>query len=493
MNDWIQSDLLLYCFNQMHKYSDNFQYSVLRSLLLFLLIGNGLPGVWAADTAINKVDLEFLNDVQQRTFNWFWDYSNSQNGLTLDRAPKENAFASIAGVGFALTSYPVAVERGFLDRNHAVEKTLATLEFFMKSNQTEDPVETSGYRGFYYHFLDPESGLRFRKVELSTIDTALLMAGVLFCREYYHRDTELERRIRELSDFLYRRVEWDWTQVRGGLISHGWKPESGMLKHDYNGYNEAMILYILALGSPTHPVREDSWQSFVDTYTWTDFYGQPHVNFTPLFGHQYSHVWIDFRGIKDAYMREQGIDYFENSRRATYAQRSYAIENPLQWKDYSSDIWGLTACDGPANGEWEYMGEMRRFWTYTARGTSAVRRRDDGTIAPTAAGGSVVFAPEIVIPTLKAMVERYGNDVFTQYGFVDAFNPSFQYNESNLRHGHISPGIGWFDNEHLGIDQGPIILMIENYRSEFVWNVMKRSPYIQSGLRKAGFSGGWLE
>lgn len=452
-----------------------------------------LHGIADAVDPSDAHDSAFLNDVQQRTFKWFWDYSNPQNGLTLDRAPKENAFASIAGVGFALTAYAVAVERGFLHRNDAVAKTLATLEFFMQSSQSEDPIETTGYRGFYYHFLDPSTGLRFRKVELSTIDTALMMAGVLFCREYYDQDTELERRIRELSEFLYRRVEWDWAQVRGGLISHGWKPESGMLKHDYKGYNEAMLLYILALGSPTHPAREDSWESFISSCNVTDFYGQPHVNFTSLFGHQYSHVWVDFRGIQDAFIKEQGIDYFENSRRATYSQRSYAIENPMQWKDYSATIWGLTACDGPANTELGYLGGKRRFWTYTARGASAIRRHDDGTIAPTAAGGSIAFAPEIVIPALKAMVERYGDDLYTQYGFVDAFNPSFQFEAAKLGHGHIADGKGWFDNEHLGIDQGPIILMIENYRSEFVWNVMKRSPYIQAGLKKADFSGGWLD
>ena len=463
------------------------------ALLSWSLLWTEHRQVSGASFPVTEKDADFLQDVQQRTFKWFWDYSNPQNGLTLDRAPKENAFASIAGVGFALTSYPVAVERGFIKRNDAVKKTLSTLEFFLKSPQTEEAAETSGFRGFYYHFLDPVSGLRFRKVELSTIDTALLMAGVLFCREYYDQDTELERRIREVSDFLYRRVEWDWAQVRGGLISHGWKPETGMLTHDYKGYNEAMLLYILALGSPTHPARQDSWESYTSTCMWTDFYGQPHVNFTPLFGHQYSHVWVDFRGIQDAYMREMGIDYFENSRRATYSQRAYAIENPMQWKDYSWDIWGLTACDGPSNVELEYRGEKRRFWTYTARGASAVRMRDDGTIAPTAAGGSIVFAPEIIIPSLKAMVARYGDDLYTAYGFVDAFNPSFQFDAVKLGHGHIAPGKGWFDNEHLGIDQGPILLMIENLRSEFVWKVMKRSPYIQTGLKKAGFSGGWLD
>ena len=433
-----------------------------------------------------------LTDIQERTFRWFWDFSNDQNGLTLDRAPKPEAFASIAAVGFALTSYPVAVERGFLSRNDAVTKTLATLEFFKNSTQSEAQTDTTGYKGFYYHFLNPNTGERFRQVELSTIDTALLMGGVLFCLEYYDRDTELETRIRELADFLYRRVEWDWAQVRGGLISHGWRPEKGMLTHDYKGYNEAMLLYILALGSPTHPARDDSWKSFVETCEWHTFYGQPHVNFTPLFGHQYSHIWVDFRGIQDAYIKEQGIDWFENSRRAAYSQRAYAMENPTQWADYGENVWGLTACDGPVNMEMQYKGEQRRFWTYTARGASAVRIRDDGTLAPTAAAGSVAFAPEIVIPCLENMIQRYGEPLYNKYGFVDAFNPSFQFKTVPLRHGQLVEGKGWFDREHLGIDQGPILLMIENHRSGFVWEVMKRSPYVRKGLERAGFQGGWL-
>jgi hypothetical protein len=434
----------------------------------------------------------FLNDIQKRTFAWFWEFSNDQNGLTLDRAPKEDAFASIAAVGFALTAFPVAVERGFLKRNDAVSKTLATLEFFKNSTQSESAENTSGYKGFYYHFLDPNTGQRFRQVELSTIDTALLMGGILFCLEYYDRDTELESRIRELADFLYRRVEWDWAQVRGGLISHGWKPESGMLSHDYNGYSEAMLLYVLALGSPTHPAREDSWHSFVKTCQWNTFYGQPHVNFTPLFGHQYSHIWMDFRGIQDDYIKGQGIDWFENSRRATYAQRAYAMDNPMQWADYGENVWGLTACDGPVNIEMEFNGEKRRFWTYTARGASAVSIRDDGTLAPTAAASSVAFAPEIVIPCLRNMIQRYGNPLYNKYGFVDAFNPSFQFKTVPLRHGQLVEGKGWFDREHLGIDQGPVLLMIENHRSGFVWEVMKRSAYIRKGLERAGFEGGWL-
>jgi hypothetical protein len=216
------------------------------------------------------------------------------------------------------------------------------------------------------------------------------------------------------------------------------------------------------------------------------------VNFAPLFGHQYSHVWIDFRGIRDEYMRARGIDYFENSRRATLAQHAYAKANPMGWKDYGADIWGLTASDGPADTTVTVDGQERRFRRYWARGAALNDIRDDGTIAPTAAGGSVPFAPEITIPALRAMRARYGDALFTEYGFRDAFNPTVPVGLRVLR-GHIVPGVGWFDGDYLGIDQGPILIMIENHRSGLIWELMKRSPPIVRGLCRAGFRGGWLE
>jgi hypothetical protein len=202
-----------------------------------------------------------------------------------------------------------------------------------------------------------------------------------------------------------------------------------------------------------------------------------------LFGHQYSHAWIDFRGIKDAYMRGKGIDYFENSRRATYAQHEYARTNPGRWIDYSDSIWGWTACDGPRDTTFIVRGLKRGFRSYSARGTSVVENVDDGTIAPTAAAGSLPFAPEICIPALKAIRNRYGDKVWKNHGFVDAFNPTYMTD--------ATPD-GWFDVDELGIDQGPIALMIENLRDNFVWEIMKKNPYIVHGLERAGFSGGWL-
>ncbi|HSL70667.1 MAG TPA: glucoamylase family protein, partial [Longimicrobiales bacterium] len=203
-------------------------------------------------------------------------------------------------------------------------------------------------------------------------------------------------------------------------------------------------------------------------------------------------VFIDFRGIQDAYMRARGIDYFENSRRATLAQRAYAQANPMGWRGYRAEVWGLTASDGPIDLEREVNGQVRRFFTYAARGASHTETRDDGTLAPTAAGGSVPFAPEIAIPALRTMREQYDAGIWGEYGFLDAFNPTYQWTDQPVQHGRVLPGLGWFDTDYLGIDQGPILLMIENYRSQLVWQRLRRSPYIINGLKRAGFTGGWL-
>ncbi|RZA11564.1 MAG: Tat pathway signal protein, partial [Lysobacteraceae bacterium] len=304
-----------------------------------------------------------------------------------------------------------------------------------------------------------------------------------------------EDEIRRLGDKIYRRVDWTWAQERKPLISMGWKPEEGMLKYDWQGYNEALLVYVLALGSPTHPVGEDAYAAWTATYdrTWGKFHGQEHLSFPPMFGHQYSHVWIDFRGIHDRYTRSRSVDYFENSRRAVYSQQAYAIDNPSGWKGYGKHVWGLSASDGPTDASFEFDGTTRLFHTYAPRGAGIEYVLDDGTIAPTAAAGSIAFAPEIAIPAIEAMHARYGQDIYGEYGFLDAFNPSFTFADAPLRHGRVTERSGWVDGDYLGIDQGPILLMIENYRSDFIWKVMRRNPYIQRGLQRAGFSGGWLD
>lgn len=457
----------------------------------FALLGFFSLPLGASVKPIHVLDT-FFDSVESRTFAWFWDSTNPENGMVPDRTP-EKPFASVAAVGFGLTAIPVGIERGYVTREEGIERVLATLRFLRDAPQGDAASGVIGYKGFYYHFLDMDTGTRYQKVELSTIDTALCMMGVLFCQSYFDGATADEVAIREIAEELYQRVEWDWFTIRKSLLCMGWHPEHGFINADYKGYDEAMFLYILALGSPTHPVPESAWTDFTSSNRWADFMGQEHIVFAPLFGHQYSHVWIDFRGIQDELMREKGIDYFENSRRATIAQRAYAIQNPLGWKDYGPLIWGFTACDGPASIKHEYNGELRTFMTYNARGADADYISDDGTIAPTAAGGSLPFAPEHTVSALMEMVRRYGKHVYNEHGFVDAFNPSFDFEGVAPEKGTVVPYVGWFDSDQLGIDQGPILLMIENYRTGLVWETMKRNPHILRGLQRAGFKGGWLD
>lgn len=473
---------------------------VMRTVVLVLLSALGAaacgdstgPGENPPPDTVPTDPTAFLDDVQQRTFDFFWETSIPTNGLTPDRWP-DMPFSSIAAVGFALTAYPVGVERGWVSRTAAAERTHTTLRFFRDAPQGPSPTGVTGYRGFFYHFLQLDSGQRTGTTELSTIDTALLLGGVLIAREYFDGSDAVETEIRAMADSIYRRVEWDWAVARPPLVALAWSPEDGFAQYDWRGYNEAMLLYILALGSPTHPIDPAAWEEWTRTYTWASYYGQAHVNFAPLFGHQYSHVWVDFRGIQDTYMAERGIDYYENSRRATLAQRAYAVDDPGGWSGYGENLWGLTASDGPGNFTFSVGGQEREFRGYWARGASAARVRDDGTLAPTAAAGSVPFVPDLAIAALRYMVRTYGSHLYGPYGFRDAFNPSLGLVGAPVGDGTVVPGVGWFDEDYLGIDQGPVLTMIENYRSGLVWELMQQSPYVVTGLCRAGFSGGWLE
>jgi hypothetical protein len=460
-------------------------------LVAFLLSFSACAGHQATAPTVTPADHAFLDELQQRTFGFFWETTNPQNGLVPDRWPTPS-FSSVAAVGFGLPAYAVGVERGYVTRAQAADRVVTTLRFLWRAPQGAAAAGMTGYRGFFYHFLDMNTGHRFERVELSTIDTALLMAGVLFCQEYFGGASPTEAEIRALADSLYYRVEWTWPVNNPGRISMGWHPETGPIEYEWHGYDEAMILMILALGSPTHPVGPEFWSTYTSTNRWGAFHGQAHTGFAPLFGHQYSHIFIDFRGILDDYARSRGIDYFENSRRATLAQRQYAIANPTGWRGYGADVWGLTASDGPVDTVLVVNGAQRRFFTYAARGASHTEIRDDGTIAPTAAGGSIPFAPEYTLRALRTMRERYPQ-LWGQYGFLDAFNPTFQFTGMRLGHGAVVSGVGWFDSDYLGIDQGPILLMAENYRSGLIWEHLRRNPHIVRGLRRAGFSGGWLD
>ncbi|HEX7062144.1 MAG TPA: glucoamylase family protein [Woeseiaceae bacterium] len=444
-------------------------------------------------------DESLLEDLEERTFRFFWDTANPENGLIPDRWPSPS-FSSIAAVGFALTAYPVGVERGYITREQARERTLATLSFFANAPQGPEPEGKAGYKGFFYHFLDMETGARYARSELSTVDTALLLGGVLFAQSYFAEDNPDEARIRELAERIYTRVDWPWAQEDVGGITLAWRPESGFHAMDWSGYNEAMIVYLLALGAPEHSLGRNAWEAWTDRYDehWGEYYDQEYLMFSPGFGHQYTHIWVDFRGIQDPYMHARGLDYFENSVRAAYAQYAYAEDNPLGWKGYGDGVWGLTASDGPVSATLVYNGEERRFRGYAARGigypashADLGQSYDDGTIAPTAAAGSIVFAPKLAIQAIREMRVRYGKYIYSKYGFLDAFNPSFTY-DVDLKRGRVIPGFGWVADDYLGIDQGPILLMIENYRSGFVWDVMRQNPHIREGLARAGFAGGWL-
>jgi hypothetical protein len=446
-----------------------------------------------ADTAVAQPDRNdpFLTDLAERSFLYFWRTSDPRTGLTPDRSPSPS-FASIAAMGFALTAYPVGATEGYITREQAAARTLATLQFLWSAPQGADPREDAGYHVFFYHFLDMRTGHRFGSLELSTVDTAILLAGVLFCQTYFDAANPAETAIRAVADSVYRRVDWVWASPNAPAISLGWDPETEFMPYDWRGYNEGMLLYILALGSPTHPVGPDAWTEYTRTYRWEPYFGTQYLAFGPLFGHEYPQVWLDMRGIQDGYMRERGLDYFENSRRALYAERAYATLNPMGWRGYGPNLWGFTACDGPRDTSYSVDDIWRNFRSYWARGAAYTRLADDGTIAPTAIAGGIPFAPEITIPALKAMRATYGSLVYSTYGFVDAFNPTYT-SDPRPPFGHVDATRGWFDNDYLGIDEGPIVAMVENYRTELIWTTMKRNPYIVRGLRRAGFSGGWLE
>ena len=424
-------------------------------------------------------DDDLLDRLQRAAFGYFLNAYNPANGLVADRSLAGSP-CSIAVVGFALSAYPVAVERGWMTRDAAVERTLVTLRFFLNSPDSEAP-DATGYKGFYYHFLDMQSGRRVWQSELSLIDTALLVAGILTASAYFTENTQSETEIRELAGALYRRVDWRWAQNGKATLSQGWKPECGFLHYGWEGYSEASILYVLAIASPTHSIPANSYSSWTATYQWENLYGRTFLYAGPLFIHQFSHAWIDFRSIQDRFMREKGSDYFENSRQAIYIQREYALRNPHEFRSYneSENCWGLSAGDGPTPGRLRIDGIQRRFFGYTARGVPY--GPDDGTIAPSATLASIAFAPEMALAAIRHFCEHYP-EVINEYRLPSGFNPTLVRNGSKC----------WISEGYFGLDQGIVVLMIENYRSQLIWKLMRQCPFIGNGLRNADFRGGWL-
>lgn len=425
------------------------------------------------DYPVTTEDNALLDSIQYQTFLFFRDKVNPEKGLFMDRA-REDAPSSIASTGFALPSLAVAVKRNWMLREEAAGLTFNALDFLINSEQSDAPNAT-GYKGFYYHFLDMETGKRTWDCELSSIDTGLLLMGVIFARNYYDRENETEREIREMAEVLLTRLDWSIFDMgpetnHPKTISMGWKPEDGLINWGWFGYNEGLFLYILAAGTGMENV-EESYEAWLSTYTWnTPYPGLSHAAFPPLFGHQFSHAFIDFRGLADPYMKEKGIDYFENSRRATLTQQQYAIENPYGWKGYGEFCWGITACDGP--GE-EYNFDGHEFLGYAGRGAAGPDYNyfDDGTIAPYGALSSLPLAPEIVFPTARYMLENKGDSIWGPYGFYDAFNET----------------AGWVNDDYIGVAQGPMLISIENFRSGLIWEYVMQDPIIQKGLDKLGF------
>ncbi len=399
----------------------------------------------------------YLDLVAEKAFDYFWEEANPANGLIKDRSTSGSA-SSIAAVGMGLSAITVGIDRGWITREEGRERVRTALNFFWTCPQSTAATNVCGYKGFFYHFLNMQTGHRAGTTELSTIDTALLLGGVLHAKEYFTGDDTDESTIRALADSIYYRVDWPWASPRAPLVSHGWRPESGYIGNDWNGYNEAMIVYLLGLGSPTFPLASAAWDAWTDGYDnqWGTFYGYTFLSFPPLFGHQYSHLWFDFRGIQDDYMRERGIDYFENSRRATLANRAYCAANPGNFPNYSANEWGLTASDDP--------------FGYRAHGAPPAQS-DNGTITPTAPGGSIAFTPEESREALRTFYLNYRPRLWAAYGLLDAYN---------IRE-------NWFGDDFLGIDQGPIVMMIENLRTESIWDAFMANQDVQRGLERAGF------
>ncbi len=410
---------------------------------------SAVPNPFASDDA-------FLDYVQQANFDYFWYTANPANGLVPDRSATGSA-CSIAAVGFGLTAIGIGIDHGWISRTQGVARVLTTLNTFLQGPQGPGTSGTIGYKGWFYHFLDMNTALRAPNSELSSIDTALLLSGILYSKQYFNDTNADETSIRTMADAIFNGVDWNWMARGTNAVAMGWQPTSGFTGYgNWVGYDEGMIIYLLGLGIATNPLPASSWTTWTSGYTWATFYGESFVPFPPLFVHEYSHCWIDFRHTADAYMNSHSSTYFENSRRAALAQVAYCIANPAQQLGYSSNVWGLTACDGPTG--------------YMAHGAPPALN-DNGTIAPTAPGGAIAFTPEYSLPTLEYFYSHFRPRIWTANGFRDAFNLGAQ----------------WYDTDELGIDQGPIVIMIENYRTQRVWRLFMQNEEIQRGLQVAGF------
>jgi len=415
----------------------------MRSKTFFLLVVLFFNFCLASLYSLDGKDAGFLNMVESRSFQYFVKCVNPANGLVLDKASNSKspdykyAPASIAAVGFGLAALPAGVERGWMSKEAAEEQVKTTLKFFSEKMESE--------HGFFYHFVDMETGKRVWDCELSSIDTALFLAGALTAAQYFE-DPE----IKNLAKKLYDRVDWKWMTNGSLFLDMGWTPEKRFIPHFWSDYNESAIMYILAMGSPTFPLTAQSWAAIKRTrgrYKDHELILSP-----PLFTHQFSHAFVDFRDKRDAF-----ADYFKNSVQATLANRQFCIDSAESFKTYGKDSWGLTASIGPDG--------------YKAYGAPPGPAQHDGTVAPSAAAASIVFTPEYSISAMRYWYFKYREKLWGRYGFADSFNLDRNF----------------FAPDAYGINQGPTVLMIENYRSGLIWKLFMSRPEVRKGMSEAGF------
>jgi hypothetical protein len=412
--------------------------------MMALLGGAGLlpRNVGAVEPqTLSTEDDRFLEEVEKANYLYFWEQAHPQSGLVLDRCNvRQNSrgvVASIAATGFGLTALSIAEKRGYLTHPQARDRVLTTLRFLWK--------KLPHHRGFFFHFAHVETGERQWDSEISSIDTALLLCGLLTCQRHFHHEE-----IRHLAYAIFNRVDWTWLSEDTSLLPHGWMPESGFLQYRWDGYSELMMMYLLGLGSYTHPLPQETWNAWKRTVF--EFDGVRYIGaFAPLFVHQYSQAWFDFRGKRDKY-----TDYFRNSVLATQVHRQFCLELAKQFPDYSEDLWGITASDSEHG--------------YVVWGGPPAIGPIDGTVVPSAAAGSLPFVPRECLRVLRTMKDRY-RDAWCRYGLVNAFNPLKK----------------WYDTDVVGIDTGITMLMAENTRTGFVWDTFMKNPEARRGMERAGF------
>lgn len=393
-------------------------------------------------SAISPEDDQLLDEIEKQTFQFFWEQGSPQSGLVRDRANvsgnEPSVAASIAATGFGLTALCIADHRGYISRADARGRALAALRFLWKKMPT--------HRGFFYHFADINTGERVWDSEVSSVDTSILLCGILTCRRHFEEHSEVSM----LAYEIFNRVDWTWLSEDTSLLPHGWTPEGGFLPSRWDYYSEMMMIYLLGLGSFTHPLPVDVWKAWKRLRF--EFDGISYIgSFAPLFVHQYSQAWFDFRNKRDAY-----ANYFQNSIFATEAHRQFCLELGKQFPDYSDDLWGISASDSQEG--------------YVVWGGPPELGPIDGTVVPSAPAGSLPFLPQPVMRVLHNIRDHYGK-AWTRYGFVNAFNP--------LKN--------WYDVDVIGIDTGITMLMAENVRSGFVWETFMKNPEAQRGMDRAGF------